>query len=336
VNQRADNRTVGSRIAGTGHYVPEKVLTNSDLEKMVETSDEWITERTGIKERRIAAEGEHTSDMAAAAARRALEAAELDATELDLILVCTVTPDMPLPATAVFVQQKIGARNDCPAFDMAAACAGYIYGLSVADQYVRTGAARNVLVIGVELLSRVLDWNDRGTCVLFGDGAGATVVSPAREDGHGVLSTHMYADGSMAGALCIPGGGSVEPATAQTVDEGRHYVHMSGRDIFKYAVRALGNATQEALETNGLTAEDVDWALPHQANLRILESVAKRVGLSMDRMYVNIDRYGNTSSASVPIALDEAVRGGLVRSGQNLVLCALGGGIAWGSALIRW
>jgi 3-oxoacyl-[acyl-carrier-protein] synthase-3 len=273
--------------------------------------------------------------MAAEAARRALAAAELEATEVDLIIVCTVTPDMPLPATGVYVQHKIGARHDCPAFDLAAACAGFIYGLSVADQYVRTGIAKHVLVIGVELLSRVLNWEDRTTCVLFGDGAGAVVVSPARDDGRGVLSTKLYADGSMAGALTIPGGGSVEPASERSLAEGRHYVHMAGRDIFKFAVRALSAATLAAVEAAGMKVDDIDWAVPHQANLRILDGVSKRCGLPMDRFYINIDRYGNTSSASVPIALDEGVRNGSIRPGQNLVLCALGGGIAWGSALLR-
>ena len=329
-------RTVGSRIAGTGHYVPERVLTNHDLEKIVDTSDAWILSRTGIRERRVAKEGEFTSDMAAEAARRALAAAELDAADIDLILVATVTPDMPLPATAMFVQQKIGARSTCPGFDISAACAGFIYGLSIADQFVRTGAARNVLVIGVELLSRVLDWKDRTTCVLFGDGAGAVVVSPALGDGRGIVSTHIYADGSLADSLCIPAGGSREPASTSTLDQHRHVVHMVGRDIFKFAVKSLASASVTAIEANGLTPDDIDWVVPHQANLRILDGVAQRCRVPMERFYLNIERYGNTSSASVPIALDEAVRSGAIRKGQNLVLCALGGGVAWGSALVRW
>lgn len=331
------NTAVAARIAGTGHYVPEKVLSNHDLEKIVDTSDEWIVERTGIRERRIAAEGENTSDMAAAAARQALEAAELDAEDVDLILVTTVTPDMPLPATAVYVQQKIGARNTCPAMDLAAACAGFVYGMSIADQYIRTGAAKNVLVIGVELLSRVLDWNDRSTCVLFGDGAGAVVVSPGQEGSRGeILSTHIYADGSFASALCIPGGGTSEPATHDSVDRKRHVVHMVGKDIFRFAVRALAEASREALSHNGLGPDDVTWCVPHQANIRILEGVSQRCGIPMDRFYINIDRYGNTSSASVPIALDEAVRDKTIGAGDLLLMCALGGGIAWGSALVRW
>ncbi len=324
-----------ARIAGTGHYVPEKVLTNLDLEKMVDTTDQWIVERTGIRERRIAAEGETTSDMAAEAARRALAKAELEATDIDLILVATVTPDMPLPSTAMFVQQKIGARADCPGFDLAAACAGFIYGLSIAEKYVQTGAAKNVLVIGVELLSRVLDWTDRGTCVLFGDGAGAVVVSPARDDGRGIASTHIYGDGRLAESLCIPAGGSREPASHETVDKNRHLVKMIGQDIFKVAVKNLTAASVTALEHNGLSPDDVDWVVPHQANSRILEGVSRRCGVPMDRFYINIDRFGNTSSASVPIALDEGVRNGTLKPGMNLLMCALGGGIAWGSALVR-
>jgi 3-oxoacyl-[acyl-carrier-protein] synthase-3 len=324
-----------SRIAGTGHYVPEKVLTNFDLEKMVDTSDEWIVGRTGIHERRVAADGESTSDMAAEAARRALVKAELSATDIDLILVATVTPDMPLPSTAMFVQQKIGARNEVPGFDLAAACAGFIYALSIADQYVKTGAAKHVLVIGVELLSRVLDWNDRSTCVLFGDGAGAVVVSPGRGDGRGIVSTHIYGDGRLAESLCIPGGGSREPTSHATVDKKRHLVHMLGQDIFKVAVKNLTSASVAAIERAGLTPDQIDWVVPHQANSRILEAVSKRCGVPMDRFYLNIDKYGNTSSASVPIALDEGVRDGSLKPGQNLVMCALGGGIAWGSALVR-
>lgn len=327
---------IASRISGTGHYVPERVLTNFDLEKLVDTTDKWIVERTGIRERRIAADGENTSHMATAAAKRALAAAELDAKDLDLIIVATVTPDMPLPATAMFVQHQLGARPTCPAFDMAAACAGCIYGLSIADQYVRTGAAKNVLVVGVELLSRVLDWNDRGTCVLFGDGAGAVIVSPARDDGRGLLPPHIYGDGTLAESLCIPAGGSAEPATADSVERRRHFVHMVGSDIFKVAVRSLTSASVAAIEAGGLTADDIDWVVPHQANRRILDGVSKRCGIPMDRFYLNFEKYGNTSSASVPIALDEAVRDGSIKPGQNLVMCALGGGIAWGSALLRW
>ena len=326
-----------SRLMGTGHYVPERTLTNADLSKLVDTSDEWIQGRTGIRERRIAADGETTSDMAAEAAKRALEGAGIDATDLDLIVVCTVTPDMPLPSTAAYVQQKIGARNDCPAFDLAAACSGFVYGLSVADQFIRAGGAERVLVIGVELLSRVLNWEDRTTCVLFGDGAGAAIVGAGSPGCRGeLLSTHIYANGELAPALTIPGGGSAEPASAETVEAGRHYVHMDGREIFKFAVRALTAACKTAVAENGLSPEDIAWVIPHQANLRILDGVAQRCGVPMERFYVNIDRFGNTSSASVPIALDEASRQGLLQNEQYVLLCALGGGIAWGSALVRW
>ena len=325
-----------ARIAGTGKYVPERVRTNHDLEKLVDTSDAWILARTGIRERRVAADGEFTSDMAAAAARQALAAAGLQATDLDLIIICTVTPDMPLPSTAMFVQRKIGARPDCPGFDLGAACAGFIYGLSVANQFISAGGAKHVLVVGVELLSRVVNWTDRGTCILFGDGAGAVVVSASHDDGRGILSTHLFADGSLAEVLNIPAGGSANPATQETVAAGLHLVHMLGSEIFKVAVRNLSSASVVALEANGLTADDVDWVIPHQANLRILDVVAKRCGIPMERFFLNIEKYGNTSSASIPIALDEAVRGGHVKPGQTLLFCALGGGIAWGSAIIRW
>lgn len=328
--------SIGSRIAGTGHYVPSRVMTNRDLEARVDTTDAWIIERTGIRERRIAADGESTSDMAAEAARRALQAAELGATDIDLIIVATVTPDMPLPSTAAFVQHKIGARSDCPAFDLAAACAGFCYALSIADKFVRTGGAKHVLVIGVELLSRVIDWTDRGTCVLFGDGAGAVVVSPARDDGRGIVSTNIHADGQHAQALRIPGGGSVEPASARSVELGRHFVEMNGREIFKVAVRNLASASNAAVAAAGLTPADIDWVVPHQANLRILEGVSERTGIPIERFFLNLEHYGNTSSASIPIALDEAVRGGVVRPGHNVLVCALGGGVAWGSAVLRW
>lgn len=330
------SRVGRSRIAGTGHYVPERVLTNRDLEARVDTSDAWIVERTGIRERRIAAAGEVTSDMASAAARNAIAAAGIDAKQIDLIIVATVTPDAPLPSTAVFVQQKIGARADCPAFDIAAACAGFIYGLSIADQYIRSGTARHVLVIGVELLSRVLNWQDRNTCVLFGDGAGAVVISASDDPSRGIQSTHLYADGSLAASLYIPAGGSRQPASAASIAAGEHSVRMVGRDIFKFAVKSLVSASQTALSANQLSPNDVDWVVAHQANLRILDGVAKRCDIPMQRFYLNIAKYGNTSSASVPIALDEAVRDGSVQPGQRLLLCALGAGVAWGSALVVW
>lgn len=326
--------TPKSRIAGTGAYVPEKILTNHDLEKLVDTSDEWIRERTGIRERRVAADGEAASDMAVAAARRALEAAGLTPADLDMIVVGTISADMPLPACAAFVQQKLGC-SAIPAFDVAAACAGFLYALSIGDQFIRTGLHKNVLVVGVELLSRVLNWKDRTTCVLFGDGAGAAVLCPASGDDRGVLSTRLYTDATLAESLCIPAGGSREPVTPAAIEAGRTKVHMIGGDIFKVAVRNLTSASREALEVAGLHADEVRWVVPHQANLRILSQVAQRLDIPMERFVLNIERYGNTSSASIPIALDEAVRDGRIRPGDTVLMCALGAGISWASALAR-
>jgi 3-oxoacyl-[acyl-carrier-protein] synthase-3 len=303
---------------------------------MVDTTDAWIVERTGIKSRRIAAPGESTSDMAAEASRRALAAAEVDPKDVDLIIVATVTGDMPLPSTAVRVQQKIGATTDCAAFDIAAACAGFCYGLRLADLHVRAGLAENVLVVGVELLSRVIDWTDRGTCVLFGDGAGAVLVRKSNVEGRGLMGTHIFADGTGADALLIPAGGSVAPPSARTIEEKGHFVHMKGSEIFKTAVKNLVSASQIAVQSAGLTVDEIDWVVPHQANSRILTAVSDRLGVPMSRFYLNLERYGNTSSASIPIALDEAVRDGSIRAGQTVLFCALGGGIAWGSTLVRW
>lgn len=324
-----------SRILGTGHYLPAQVVTNDDLSQRLDTTDEWIRTRTGIGQRHIAAPEEATSDMAAAAARHAIEAAGISPNDIDLILVATVTPDKRLPATAVYVQQLIGARNDCPSMDLAAACAGFIYGLGVGDAFIRAGTAKHVLVIGVELLSRLVDWQDRTTCVLFGDGAGAVVLGPASNDGCGVISTHIYADGSQADALQVPAGGTRIPFSQAVLDERSHFVKMSGRDVYKFAVKALGAATLTAIESNGLTPNDIDWVVPHQANTRIIDSVQQRSGIPKERFFVNIAETANTSSASVPIALDQAVRAGTIKPGQTLVFCALGGGFAWGSALVR-
>lgn len=331
--------TPASRILGTGHYLPPIVRTNFDLEKMVETSDAWIIERTGIKERRIAPDGIVTSDMATAAAKQALEAAELSPTDLDMILVGTVTPDMPMPATAVFVQQKLGAGT-CPSMDLSAACAGFIFGMSIADQFIRSGTMKNVLVVGVELLSRVIDWEDRTTCVLFGDGAGAVVLGPANGASiggkpRGILSTKVQSDGALAQSLMIPGGGSVQPQSVEVIEQKRHKVHMKGQDIFKVAVKNLYSATKEALDMTGMTADEVDWICPHQANLRIIDFAATRLGVAKEKVLVNIDRVGNTSSASIPIALDEAIRDGRIQRGDTVLMCALGGGISWASALVR-
>lgn len=324
----------GARISGTGHYVPARELTNDELARMVDTSDAWITERTGIKSRRIAAPGETTSDMASEAARRALSAARLDAKDVDLIVVATFTPDAPLPSTASYVQQKIGARRDCPAFDLAAACAGFCYALQVADLHVRGGAARHVLVIGVESMSSVTDWGDRSTCVLFGDGAGAAIVSRAEGESR-ILGTHLYSDGELAALLTIPAGGTALPTSDATRQDGGHFLKMKGSEVFRVAVKSLVSACQAALESAGVRAEDIDWVVPHQANQRILAGVADRLKIPMERVYVNLDRVGNTSSASIPIAFDEAVKSGVIRPGQLVLFCAFGAGVAWASALVR-
>jgi 3-oxoacyl-[acyl-carrier-protein] synthase-3 len=328
-----------SRILGTGHFLPPVVRTNADLEKLVDTSDAWITERTGIKERRVAPDGIVTSDMATSAAQEALAMAGLKATELDMIIVGTVTPDMPMPATAAFVQQKLGA-GQCPAFDVSAACAGFLFGLSIADQFITTGQMRHVLVVGVELLSRVIDWTDRTTCVLFGDGAGAAVIGPAdpNDEGdrpRGILSTSICTDGSLAASLWIQGGGSVSPATYATVDQGLHYVQMRGQDIFKSAVRNLCSASKDALQRAGVSAANLDWVCAHQANKRIIDQVVDRLELPSEKVLMNIDRVGNTSSASIPILLDQSMRQGKVRPGETVLMCALGAGISWGGAVVR-
>ncbi|MDB4966595.1 MAG: 3-oxoacyl-[acyl-carrier-protein] synthase [Myxococcales bacterium] len=326
-----------SRIAGTGRGTPDKVLTNDDLAKTVATSDEWIRERTGIRERRILEEGRTTSDLASLAGKRACEKAEIDPSEVDCIIVATISPDMPMPAVAVTVQQKIGAGT-CAAFDISAACAGFIYGLSIADSFIKTGMFKRVLVIGVEILSRVVDWTDRNTCVLFGDGAGAALLVPyeAKDaDDRGIVSTHLYADGAGVPFLNIPGGGSAEPTTLKTVEAKRHLVKMQGKPVFAHAVKNISAAAMTALESNGKTPADIDWVVAHQANLRILENVAQRCGLPMDKFYLNIHKYGNTSSASIPIALDEAMREGKVKQGDLVLMAALGAGLSWGSALVR-
>jgi 3-oxoacyl-[acyl-carrier-protein] synthase-3 len=301
---------------------------------MVDTSDEWIRERTGIRERRIAADGETTSDMAVAAARRALEMANLTAADLDMIIVGTISGDLPMPACAVFVQKKLGA-GPIPSFDVSAACAGFLYGLSIADQFIRTGMVKNVLVVGVELLSRILNWKDRTTCVLFGDGAGAVVLSRAEGDGRGVLSTRLYTDSTLAESLCIPAGGSKEPLTPEGLAESRDKVFMNGGDIFKVAVKNLTAASRSALTDAGLQSSAVRWVVPHQANLRIISQVAQRLDIPLERFVLNIEKYGNTSSASIPIALDEGVRSGRIQPNDTVLMCALGAGISWASALVR-
>lgn len=328
------------RILGTGHAVPDRVVTNDDLSKLVDTSDAWIRERTGIRQRHLVDKGQAASDLSALAGRRACEAAGVDPKEIDCIICATVTPDMPLPSSAVFVQRKLGAAAHCPAFDLTAACGGFLYGLAVAEGLLRSGQYRRILVCGVEILSGILNWADRNTCVLFGDGAGAAVLGLCSDEeeaaGRGVLSVHLFSDGSQAEALHIPAGGSLHPTSAETVAAGQHFVQMNGKVIFTHAVRNLSSACQAALNAQGLAATDIDMIVAHQANLRILEGVAQRLGVPMERFYINIDRFGNTSSASVPIALDEVVRQGRVKPGDRLLLCALGAGLAWGAATVRW
>ncbi|KGQ18952.1 3-oxoacyl-(acyl-carrier-protein) synthase, KASIII [Lysobacter dokdonensis DS-58] len=322
---------VFARIAGTGSYLPEKVVTNDDLSKIIDTSDEWIAARTGIRERHVAAEGETTGDLAFHAAVRALEAAGVQASELDLIVLGTTTPDLVFPSTACLVQHRLGAHG-CPAFDVNAACSGFVYALTVADKFIRSGAAKTALVIGSETLTRMVDWTDRTTAVLFGDGAGAVVLKADADTG--ILSTHMHADGSKKELLWNPVGVSVgfkehEPNAGVRIN-------MSGNDVFKHAVKALDSVVEETLEANGLDRHDIDWLIPHQANLRIIEATAKRLDMPMERVVVTVDKHGNTSSGSVPLALDEAVRSGKVQRGQLLLLEAFGGGFTWGSALIRY
>lgn len=323
-----------TRILGTGHYAPARVVTNQDLEKVVDTSDAWIAERTGIRRRHMAADGELTSDMAAAAGRRALEAAGLNVADLDMIIVGTISGDTPMPACAVHVQQKLGA-DEIPAFDISAACAGFVYGVTIADQFIANGAANCILVIGVELLSRILNWEDRTTCVLFGDGAGAVVLGPAKGDGRGILSTKIFTDGSLSGSLHIPAGGTQEPLTPEGLEQKRNKVHMTGSEVFKVAVKNLTSASAAAMKAAGLTSKDLDWVVAHQANLRIITQVSARLGFPLEKFVLNIEEYGNTSSASIPIALDEAVRDGRIKPGQNILLCALGAGISWGAAIVR-
>jgi 3-oxoacyl-[acyl-carrier-protein] synthase-3 len=330
---------IRSGILGTGRALPEVVLTNAELELRVDTTDTWIVARTGIHERRVLEPWRVTSDLGAEAGLAACTSAGLSPDDLDCIIVATVTPDSPLPSTAVSVQQKLGA-GCCPAFDITAACAGFLYGLAIGDGFIRSGQFTHVLVVGVEVLSRVLDWRDRNTCVLFGDGAGAVVLGPApsldRGPCRGIMSIDLAADGRGANELLIPAGGSRLPTSVCTASEELHTVKMNGKSVFSAAVRNMAATCQKTLSDNGLHPSDVDVVLVHQANIRILEAVADRVGLSAEQLYVNIHRYGNTSSASVPIALDEAVRDGRVQPGMTLLLCAFGAGFAWGSALIRW
>lgn len=324
------NQKIYSRIIGTGGYLPEKILTNSDLEKMVETSDEWIRERTGIQQRHIAAEGQTTCDLAEEASKRAIEAAGIDANSIDLIVVATTTPDKIFPSTACLLQQRLNIKG-CPAFDVQAVCSGFVYALSVADQFVKTGMAKRALVVGAETLSRITDWSDRNTCVLFGDGSGAVVIEASEKPG--VLSTHIHADGQYEELLHVPSGVSKLPS-ADTVAE--RSMQMKGNEVFKVAVNTLSRIAKETLEANGIEKEDIDWLVPHQANLRIIMGTAKKLKLTEEQTVITVDKHANTSSASVPLALDEAIRDGRIQRGQTILLEAFGGGFTWGSALIKY
>lgn len=316
-----------SKIIGTGSCLPQKILTNKELEKTVDTSDEWIFTRTGIRQRYIAADDENTSDLALGASQRAIEAAGISAQDIDLIIVATTTADMVFPSTACILQAKLGIKNS-PAFDVQAVCSGFVYALSIADQFMRSAQYRHVLVVGAEIYSRILDWKDRGTCVLFGDGAGAVVL--ARSDKPGILSSHLHADGSHAGILSVPGsvcGGKIS---------GRPLLQMEGNAVFKFAVRVLEEVAEEALAANGLQKSDIDWLIPHQANIRIIQATAKKLGLSMEKVVTTVERHANTSAASIPLALDEAVRDGRIRPGQRVLLEGVGGGFTWGAVLVQW
>ncbi len=321
-------------IRGTGSSLPDKVLTNADLEHMVDTSDEWIRSRTGIRERHVASASEPMSLFATRAAEEALRAAGVKASDLDLVICATVTPDVPIPATSCLIQHQLGARQ-AAAFDMSAGCSGFLYGLAVADRFLTTGGYERVLLIGAEVLSKYVDWTDRTTCVLFGDGAGAVVLT-AGEGPSGVLATALHADGSMADYIYVPAGGTREPASERTVAERRHYIRMKGNETFKMAVRSMEETSREVLKQEGLETSDIDLFIPHQANRRIIDAVGTRLGLREDQVYVNIDRVGNTSAASIPIALDEAACRGLLKSGSHLLCAAFGTGLTWGAALCRW
>jgi len=317
-----------SRIIGTGSYLPEKILSNHDLERMVETSHDWIFSRTGINERHIAGENELASDLAAHASRRAIESAGIAADEIDLVIVATTTPDMLFPSTATILQSKLGIENNCPAFDVQAVCTGFIYALATADCYLKSGKYRHALVVGTEVLSRIIDWTDRSTCVLFGDGAGAVVLKCG--DTPGILSSHLHADGSYNPILTAPG------RVCNGTIQGSPFVSMNGNAVFKIAVNVLEQVASEAIQANRMSPSDIDWLVPHQANIRIIEATAKKLSMGMDKVVVTVDRHGNTSAASIPLALDQAAREGRFREGETLLMEGVGGGITWGSLLLKW
>lgn len=323
-----------SKITGTGSYLPDKILDNFQLEKMVDTSDEWITERTGIKQRRIVKKDEVTSDLCLRASRRALRSAGIKPSDIDMIIVTTMTGDMPMPSTASILQGKLGAKN-AAAFDINAACSGFLYGLSVADSFVRSKTSKKLLLVSAEINSRFLDWEDRSTCVIFADGAGAVIMQPATGK-RGVLSTHLYSNGELWDLITLPGGGSKHPPSEKSIKKKLHFVHMKGNEIFRVAVKTLEKLVVDTLKADRVKPSQLSLLIPHQANIRIIQATAKRLGLSMDKVFVNLDKYGNTSSASIPIALDEAVRSGRIKSGDYILLEAFGSGLTWASSLIRW
>jgi len=324
-----------SIVTGTGSYAPSKVLTNADLEKIVDTTDQWIVERTGIRERHVAAADEATSDMAFAAATRALEMAKVDPKDLDLIVMGTITGDMPWPSTAAMLQGRFGNKKAF-AFDVSAACSGSLYALSIADRYVSSGIAKKALVVGAETLTRIVDWQDRNTCILFGDGAGAMVVEPTTDESRGVQSIHLHTDGSQWNILHQPGPGSRHPLTPELLEKKKQYLFMNGREVFKFAVRALEDACREALAANHLTTGDVKVVIAHQANKRILDATLDRLEIPAEKCWMNLEKYGNTSAASVPMTLDEANRAGWLHPGDVVLVTAIGAGMAWGAGVIRW
>jgi 3-oxoacyl-[acyl-carrier-protein] synthase III len=319
-----------ARIIGTGSYLPEKVLTNAEIEKLVDTTDQWIVERTGIRQRHIAADDQFTSELAAIAARRALESASVAVEDVDMIIVATTTPDRIFPSTACLVQQRLGIRG-CPAFDIQAVCSGFLYALSIADKFIRSGSAEHILVIGAETMSRIVDWTDRSTCVLFGDGAGAALVSASEDPG--IISTHLHADGNYENLLTVPCGVS---AGYQVLQEGKAFIQMSGKEVFKFAVNILESIVNETLGVNSLDKHAIDWLVPHQANIRIINATAKKLRLPMDKVVVTVDEHGNTSAASIPLALDAAVRDGRIQKGETILMEALGGGFTWASVLLKF
>jgi len=324
-----------SQIVGTGSYLPKKVLTNVDLEKLVETTDQWIVERTGIRERHVASAEEATSDMALAASKRALEMAKIDATDIDLIVVGTITGDLPWPSTAALLQGMLGNKKAF-AFDVSAACSGSLYALSIADRYISSGAAKKALVVGAETLTRIVDWKDRNTCILFGDGAGALVLQPSDDEKRGVQSIHLHTDGSQWGILHQPGPGSRNPLTPELLEKRKQYLFMNGREVYRFAVRALEDSSREALAANHLAPGDVTHVIAHQANKRILDAVLDRLEIPASKCWMNLEKYGNTSAASVPMTLDEANRAGWFKPGDTILIMAIGAGMAWGAGVIRW